>query len=56
MARNKKRFLSSDIVERNKVQNREKLEMLVQIIDSYIGSQTNSLKLSNVFKERDRGI
>ena len=44
----------NDIVERNKVQNKEELEMLVQIIASDIGSLTNPLKLSNVFKERDR--
>ena len=44
----------NDIVERNKVQNKEELEMLVQIIASDIGSLTNPLKLSNSFKERDR--
>lgn len=44
----------NDIVERNNVQNKEELEMLVQIIASDIGSLTNPLKLSNVFKERDR--
>ena len=48
----------NDIVERNNVQNKEELEMLVQIIASDIGSLTNPLKLSNCFKERDkkRGI
>ena len=44
----------NDIVERNKVQNKEKLEMLVQIIASDIGCLTNPLKLSNSFKERDK--
>ena len=44
----------NDIVERNKVQNKEELEILVQIIASDIGSLTNPLKLSNVFKERDK--
>ena len=44
----------NDIVERNKVQNKEELEMLVQIIGSDIGSLTNPLKLSNCFKERNR--
>ena len=44
----------NDIVERNNVQNREELEMLVQIIASDIGSLTNPLKLSNVFKERNK--
>lgn len=44
----------NDIVERNNVQNKEELEMLVQIIASDIGSLTNPLKLSNVFKERDK--
>lgn len=44
----------NDIVERNKIQNKEELEMLVQIIASDVGSLTNPLKLSNKFKERDR--
>lgn len=44
----------NDIVERNKVQNKEELEMLVQIIASDIGSLTNPLKLSNIFKERNK--
>ena len=44
----------NDIVDRNNIKNKEELEMLVQIIASDIGSLTNPLKLSNVFKERDR--
>ena len=44
----------NDIVDRNKVQNKEELEMLVQIIASDIGCLTNPLKLSNIFKERDK--
>ncbi len=44
----------NDIVDRNKIQNREELEILVQIIASDIGCLTNPLKLSNHFKERDR--
>ena len=44
----------NDIVERNNIQNKEELEMLVQIISSDIGCLTNPLKLSNNFKERDR--
>ena len=44
----------NDIVDRNNIKNKEELEMLVQIIASAIGSLTNPLKLSNVFKERDR--
>ncbi len=44
----------NDIIERNNVQNKERLEMLVQIIASDIGSLTNPLKLSNSFKERDK--
>ena len=44
----------NDIVERNKVQNKEELEMLVQIIASDIGCLTNPFKLSNNFKERDK--
>lgn len=44
----------NDIVDRNKVQNKEELEMLTQIIASDIGCLTNPLKLSNNFKERDK--
>ena len=44
----------NDIIDRNKIQNKEEFEMLVQIIASDIGSLTNPLKLSNNFKERDR--
>ena len=44
----------NDIVDRNKVQNKEELKMLVQIIASDIGYLTNPLKLSNNFKERDK--
>lgn len=44
----------NDIVDRNNVQNKEELEMLVQIIASDIGSLTNPLKLSNIFKEREK--
>ena len=44
----------NDIVEKNKIQNKEELEMLVQIIASDIGCLTNPLKLSNNFKERDK--
>ena len=44
----------NDIVERNNIQNKEELEMLVQIIASDIGCLTNPLKLSNNFKERDK--
>jgi len=43
----------NDIIDRNKIQNKEGLEMLVQIIASDIGCLTNPLKLSNNFKERD---
>ena len=44
----------NDIIERNNIQNKEELEMLIQIIASDIGSLTNPLKLSNSFKERDK--
>ena len=44
----------NDIIDRNKIQNKEEFEMLVQIIASDIGCLTNPLKLSNNFKERDR--
>ena len=44
----------NDIIDRNHIQNKEELEMLVQIIASDIGCLTNPLKLSNNFKERDK--
>lgn len=44
----------NDIIDRNKIQNKEEFEMLVQIIASDIGCLTNPLKLSNNFKERDK--
>ncbi len=44
----------NDIVDRNNIQNKEELEILVQIIASDIGCLTNPLKLSNSFKERDK--
>ena len=44
----------NDIIDRNKIQNKEEFEMLTQIIASDIGCLTNPLKLSNHFKERDR--
>lgn len=44
----------NDIIDRNKVQNKEEFEVLVQIIASNIGCLTNPLKLSNNFKERDK--
>ena len=44
----------NDIIDRNNIQNKEELEMLVQIIASDIGCLTNPLKLSNNFRERDR--
>ena len=44
----------NDLVDRNKIQNKEELEMLVQIVASDIGCLTNPLKLSNNFKERDK--
>ena len=44
----------NDIVDRNNIQNKEELEILVNIISSDIGSLTNPLKLSNNFKERNK--
>lgn len=40
----------NDVIERNKIQNKEELLNLVQMISSSIGSLTNPLKLSNSFK------
>lgn len=40
----------NDVVERNKVQNKDELSTLVEIVSSNIGSLTNPLKLSNTFK------
>ena len=44
----------NDIVDRNNVQNKEKLEKLTQILASNIGYLTNPLKLSNNLKKRDK--
>lgn len=38
-----------DIIERNKVQNEEALEVLVNVISSGIGSLTNPTKIANTF-------
>lgn len=40
----------SDVVERNKVRNRQELEELIRILASSIGSPCNPQKLSNTFK------
>ena len=40
----------SDIVDRNKVRNREEMDELVDILASAVGSLTNPLKLANTFK------
>ena len=40
----------NDVIERNKVQNKEELEKLIEVISSSIGSLTNPLKLANTFK------
>lgn len=43
----------NDVIERNDIQNEEKLKKLVEMISSSIGSLTNPLKLSNAFKSFD---
>ena len=40
----------NDVIERNKVQNKEELASLVEVISSSIGSLTNPNKLYNTFK------
>lgn len=40
----------NDVIERNNIQNKEKLKKLTEIIASSIGSLTNPLKLSKTFK------
>ncbi len=39
-----------DVIERNRVKNKEELEELVRIVASGIGAPTNPAKLSNTFK------
>ena len=39
-----------DVIERNRVKNKEELEELVRIVGSGIGAPTNPAKLSNTFK------
>ncbi len=39
-----------DVIERNRVKNKEELEELVRIVASGIGAPTNPAKLSNMFK------
>ncbi len=45
----------NDVIERNKVQNKEELEKLIAIISSSVGSLTNPLKLANSFKSVNKG-
>lgn len=40
----------NDVIERNRIQNKEELEALIEIISSSVGSLTNPLKLANTFK------
>lgn len=44
----------NDVIERNKVQNKEELEKLIEVISSSIGSLTNPLKLANTFKSYNK--
>ena len=44
-----------DVVERNKIQNVDEIETLVDILASAIGAPTNPTKISNTFKS-ERGI
>ena len=46
----KRNVYLNDVIERNNIQNKEKLEKLLEIISSSIGSLTNPLKLSKTFK------
>ena len=45
-----KKVYLSDIVDRNKVRNREELDELVDVLASAVGSLTSPLKLANTFK------
>ncbi|MGN0752807.1 MAG: ATP-binding protein [Christensenellales bacterium] len=40
----------NDIIDRNRVQNEEQINAIVEILASSVGSLTNPLKLSNTFK------
>ena len=44
----------NDVIERYNVQNKEKLEKLIEIISSSIGSLTNPLKLAKTFKSYNK--
>ena len=44
----------NDVIEKNKVQNKEELEKLIEVIASSIGSLTNPLKLANTFKSYNK--
>ena len=44
-----------DVVERNRIQNVDEIDTLVDILASAIGAQTNPTKISNTFKS-ERGI
>jgi predicted AAA+ superfamily ATPase len=52
LASQAKNVYLNDVIERNKVQNKEELTSLVEIISSSIGSLTNPTKLSNTFKSK----
>ena len=44
----------NNVIERNKVQNKEELEKLIEVIALSIGSLTNPLKLSKTFKSYNK--
>lgn len=60
-ANNKIKYLESertrtylkDVIDRNNIQNAHKLDYLVEIVSSSVGSLTNPLKLSKSFLNRD---
>lgn len=49
----KKRTYLKDVIDRNKIQNVEEFDSLVEVVSSSVGSLTNPLRLSRTFSVRD---
>ena len=53
LERERTRTYLKDVIDRNNIQNAHKLDYLVEIVSSSVGSLTNPLKLSKSFLNRD---
>ena len=53
LERERTRIYLKDVIDRNNIQNAHKLDYLVEIVSSSVGSLTNPLKLSKSFLNRD---